>query len=179
MTLEIKRKHWKASREITWCLEWNISKTARIQKINCRGKIKKNAFFFTLGILEDSFAFLFSLGNKCWIKDFLSITLFRLERGVSCSFKPRYEQTTAAQSLHSMNRSVLIDSNPFQNILVWNFGGRCYIAPNICYPVSVVTTAKWLNTEATSICNVWNISMSFQLIFPPLGTDSTYPFIFL
>lgn len=75
----------------------------------------------------------------------------------SASFKPWYEQTTAAQSFHSMTRSDLIDSKPCQNIRVWNFSGRCYIAPIICCSVSVVTTVVWLTSEETSVYDVWNI----------------------
>lgn len=44
-----------------------------------------------------------------------------------------------------------MDRNTFQNILNWNFGGRCYTAPNICFFVSMGTTAQWFNNKATSI----------------------------
>lgn len=48
-------------------------------------------------------------------------------------------------------QETLIDTNAFQNILNWNFGGRCYTAPNICFFVSMGTTAHWFNNKTTSI----------------------------
>lgn len=38
----------------------------------------------------------------------------------------------AAQSRHSEHRSAVTDTNTFQNILNWSFGGRCDTASNIC-----------------------------------------------
>ena len=39
------------------------------------------------------------------------------------------------------------DRRTFQNIWLWNFGGRCYIAPNICCFVAKATPTKDYNNE--------------------------------
>lgn len=86
-----------------------------------------------------------------------------VKRAGSMSLSHDMSRQQQHKAFHSTHRSDLIDSNTFQRMLVWNFCGRCYIAPNICWSVSVVTRVEWLNIEATSIYGGWNISVSSEL----------------
>lgn len=68
-----------------------------------------------------------------------------------------------------MNRSSLIDSNAFQNLLVWNFSGGRYTAPNICCSVPVVTTLGGLILRQHQYAAVGTFQRVFKVLIFSLG----------